>query len=141
MNINVGRKGYVALGAYSPNEVFKAVHDANKGFFNPDNKRLKAKIGDSVFKANSYRYEVFRQSCICVTCGLVGSMFVLERHSSQPDSNPHFNLYGIRDNKFVLMTKDHINPKFNGGRDRLDNFQTMCQPCNTEKGSEYVSLA
>ena len=42
-----------------------------------------------------------------------------------------FKKYG----KDVLFTKDHILPKYWGGRDHLDNLQTMCGPCNFEKGS------
>lgn len=138
MKIDIGRKGYESLGVYSPENVFKSVHDATNGVFNISNKKLKASIGGFLFKANSFRYEVFRNSCVCSTCGLVGSLFVLERDLAQPNSNPHFNLYGISDNSLILMTKDHIVPKSKGGRDVLSNFQTMCQPCNAEKGSKYA---
>ena len=37
------------------------------------------------------------------------------------------------------MTKDHIIPKSKGGKDILDNFQTMCFECNTKKGNKYES--
>lgn len=136
MNLEFGRKDYVSLGIYSTNDVFEAVRKATKGNFDINNKKLKASIGDYKFKANSFRYEVFRESCECTMCGLMGVMFVLERHAMQPDSNPHFNLYGIKENEFILMTKDHIFPKSKGGKDHIYNLQTMCQPCNTEKGSK-----
>ena len=34
----------------------------------------------------------------------------------------------------VLMTKDHIWAKANGGKSNLANYQTMCHPCNHAKG-------
>ena len=35
------------------------------------------------------------------------------------------------------MTKDHILPKKWGGKDDIDNMQTMCKDCNEAKGSQY----
>ena len=34
------------------------------------------------------------------------------------------------------MTKDHIYPKRHGGKDTIENMQTMCAICNSEKGSK-----
>ena len=46
------------------------------------------------------------------------------------------NLYAIDENgKEVLMTKDHILPKSKGGKDEIDNYQTMCIRCNEAKGN------
>ena len=36
----------------------------------------------------------------------------------------------------VLITKDHIIPKSKGGKDKLDNYQTMCVRCNKRKGNK-----
>lgn len=33
------------------------------------------------------------------------------------------------------LTADHIVPVAKGGTNDLDNLQTMCEPCNTFKGS------
>ena len=33
------------------------------------------------------------------------------------------------------MTKDHILPKSKGGKDEIDNYQTMCIRCNKAKGN------
>jgi len=81
----------------------------------------------------------------CITCGIEGSTFVIERNvdnervnrdafSSEPY---HINLYGY--NEFgaeILLTHDHILARGLGGKDVLENTQTMCSPCNSRKGRE-----
>lgn len=37
------------------------------------------------------------------------------------------------------MTKDHIIPKSKGGKDELNNYQTMCVICNVKKGNKIES--
>jgi 5-methylcytosine-specific restriction endonuclease McrA len=89
--------------------------------------------GDQIYMG-SIRYKVFEKNCTCVVCGLEGTYFVKEKHIH---ANPyHFNLYGV--NEFgheILMTKDHIIPKSQGGSNHLSNYQTMCTKCNHTKGS------
>lgn len=89
-------------------------------------------------KMTSQRYEVFKRSIVCCECGITGEYFAIEK--TMPDHvtmNYHLNLYAIDDDgEEVLMTKDHILPKSKGGEDILSNYQTMCQPCNTEKGNK-----
>ena len=36
------------------------------------------------------------------------------------------------------LTIDHIVPRSRGGPDRVDNFQALCQDCNTAKGNRLV---
>lgn len=49
------------------------------------------------------------------------------------------NLYGYdKDGNEVLMTKDHIVPKSLGGRNCLENYQTMCCVCNCNKGNGEI---
>jgi hypothetical protein len=69
----------------------------------------------------------------CVECGLEGEFFALERFCDTDDY--HLNLYGIRNGKEVLFTKDHIVPRSKGGPSQLDNYQTMCSYCNGQKGN------
>lgn len=86
-------------------------------------------------KGTSQRYAVFmRDNCICVKCGLKAAYFALERFEDQ--KRYHLNLYGLKDNKEILFTKDHIIPKSKGGKDNLDNYQTMCCICNELKADE-----
>lgn len=98
--------------------------------------KIKVVFDGDLIKMNSERYEVFDVKGIkCVCCGLEGKYFAKERPN---DTYPyHFNLYAINDkNEEVLMTKDHIVAKSNGGRNHIDNYQPMCTICNLEKGIE-----
>jgi hypothetical protein len=87
---------------------------------------------------NSSRYFVFKENLSCVCCGLQGTKIILEQHPS--DKSPHFNLYGFENNKLVLMTKDHVQPKAYGGLDTHSNYQTMCAICNNLKGAINITL-
>lgn len=82
-------------------------------------------------KTFSQRYSVFRKNHKCVVCGLEGTHYRLERQIGA--KNYHFNLYGMKDDEELLFTKDHILPVAKGGKNHIDNYQTMCQFCNQEK--------
>lgn len=83
----------------------------------------------------SLRYKTFiEKGYKCVCCGRVGSYYALEKSKGSNAMRAHFNLYSDDD---VLMTKDHIFPKSKGGRDCIENMQTMCSICNCSKGN-YV---
>ncbi len=85
-------------------------------------------------KVMSLRLRTFKNSLVCVRCGLVGSHFWAERNGSE---KYHINLYSInKDGEDVLMTKDHILPRSRGGADIIENMQTMCENCNRKKGSD-----
>lgn len=89
-------------------------------------------------KMNSQRYKVFSMSgCVCKKCGLVGTFFGLEQQAYTDNKDRyHFNLYGIdKDGNEVMFTKDHILPKSKGGKNILNNLQTMCVVCNNKKGN------
>lgn len=92
-----------------------------------------------LMKMASDRYKCFVNSGTkCVTCGIEGTHFAKERYKT--DNVYHFNLYALnRRGKEVLMTKDHIFPKSKGGKDEVANYQTMCAPCNEEKGNKIIS--
>lgn len=98
----------------------------------------------------SLRYQVFARSRFCVCCGIEGTYFAKERSARKIKNRKnsdeiffqattpawHFNLYATAfDGKEILMTKDHIVPRSEGGTDSLSNLQTMCKPCNNKKGS------
>jgi hypothetical protein len=88
----------------------------------------------------SHRYELFATKGItCVKCGVVGSFFALERGKKNNPKKFHFNLYGFDENgREVLITKDHIQPRAKGGKNKLSNYQPMCQPCNQKKGDKLL---
>lgn len=79
----------------------------------------------------------------CVTCGIEGSFFALERSFEKSPSvgryvdSYHLNLYAMKEESGetveVLMTHDHILARGLCGEDTLENCQTMCSPCNSEK--------
>lgn len=81
--------------------------------------------------SKSLRYMTFYQKGLkCVCCGKEGTHFKL---CGEDGSNRrHFNLYA---DDGTLMTKDHIIPASKGGPDHVDNMQTMCTDCNSEKGN------
>lgn len=68
----------------------------------------------------------------CADCGVVGEFFLKERIPNA--SNYSFTLYAEKDGHYVEMTKDHIIPKSEGGRDCLDNYRPMCKSCNHKRG-------
>jgi hypothetical protein len=88
--------------------------------------------GDKV-NVFSTRLQTFKNKGInCVACGLKGQYFVKEK--SDKDLVFHINLFGVdKSGREVMFTKDHIIPKSKGGKDKLDNLQTMCERCNTAK--------
>lgn len=91
--------------------------------------------GDLI-KMDSHRYHCFDLSgCECVSCGIEGEFFAKERSvdkNGKPTSaSYHFNLYARgADGVDILMTKDHIKARANGGKDHVSNYQTMCTICN-----------
>lgn len=81
----------------------------------------------------SLRYKTFiEKGYKCVCCGRTGSYYALEKSVNSNQNRAHFNLYSDDD---VLMTKDHILPRSKGGMDCIDNMQTMCTICNSNKGN------
>ena len=98
------------------------------------NKDSKVDFDGDLVKMNSQRYELFKHKGVkCVDCGIEGKYFAKEKH--QASKSYHFNLYAInKRGKEVLMTKDHIIRKRDGGADSLENYQTMCTKCNQKKG-------
>lgn len=99
-------------------------------------KDAKVELDGDIIKGNSQRYQTFfTKGCNCVKCGIEGKYFAKEKRVK--DKSYHLNLYGVDDNgQEVLITKDHIIPKSKGGKDELENYQTMCVRCNKEKGNK-----
>jgi len=114
---------------------FVVMEDAPYG--NPKGKSRPQKLyNDRPVYMDSMRYQTFIMSGIkCVSCELEASFFALERHNGNGDRY-HLNLYALNScGEEVLFTKDHILPRSRGGPTSLHNMQTMCAPCNVQKGN------
>lgn len=120
------------LGEFLPEDILP--------YISSENVVREYKIGKKKYKVrmNSQRYYVFQKSLSCVSCDIEGKKFLLEQYSS--DRNPHFNFYAEKNGKLILMTKDHIVAKSNGGSNKLENYQTMCSVCNNLKGNFPLSV-
>ena len=85
--------------------------------------------GYQIYK-DSWRYRTFYQKGLrCACCGRIGTYFKLKTDSKNIE-RAHFNLFS---EDGTLMTKDHIIPRSKGGPDCIENFQTMCEECNSKK--------
>lgn len=91
--------------------------------------------------AKSLRLRTFAlKGLVCACCGRKATHFALER-TFGADSY-HLNLWATDpDGDEYLMTHDHILARSLGGLDRIENTQTMCSPCNAEKGKLEQELA
>lgn len=123
---------------YSVNEVFEMLgpEALNISEVSKSSRESIEVEGFQVYR-KSMRYATFYQKgCKCVKCGKEGTYFQLDadREGGNIENRRHFNLYA---EDGTLMTKDHILPKKWGGKDTIDNFQTMCKDCNEAKGSQY----
>jgi hypothetical protein len=91
-------------------------------------------IGGDLVNMTSIKLQTFKKNGVrCRICACKGSYFAKEKYAGEPYF--HLNLYAAKDGREVLMTKDHIIPVAKGGRDRLNNFQTLCVDCNKKKAS------
>ena len=97
-----------------------------------EDQQEKILLGEDEIRIGSHRLQLFQKSVKCVSCGIEGLFFAKEKHPK--DTSYHLNLYGIKDGQEILITKDHIIPIAQKGKDSLLNYQTMCAICNQEKG-------
>lgn len=127
------------IKVFSIEEVEKLIKKYNKEWDGithaPKTNKYNIKVNGYDVYACSLRYKTFMEKgYTCECCGRKGSYYALEIFTGQKmnQNRAHFNLYSEDD---VLMTKDHIFPKSKGGKDKIDNMQTMCQICNVKKGN------
>lgn len=122
------------LGVFTLEEVFAHLPELHK------KKRVDFQVGGKAYsvKMSSDRYHLFNKSPNCISCGLKGVKFLLEQGIEQ---TPHFNLYGLENDQLILMTKDHTIPRSKGGKNQLDNYETMCSICNNLKADCEITYA
>jgi len=127
----------VREGKYSLEEIRDKIAITNNKY---DLQKSRIILDGHQVRNSSIRLQTFKaKGVICCDCGRVGSFFALERSAGSIIPTCHLNLYAIdTDGNEVLMTKDHIIPKSRGGKDILENLQTMCMPCNNKKGNKII---
>ncbi len=67
-------------------------------------------------------------ACVEPGCECVGSRLIVGQDKS---GGLHVDVYT---DDLILMTVDHINPRWNGGSDHMTNKQPMCRYHNSKKG-------
>lgn len=89
----------------------------------------------------SQRYHLFKKKGLtCTHCGRTANKCFLEISHGQGNM-AHFNFYEVLEGfKDRLFTKDHIIPKALGGKNVLNNYQTMCMCCNGKKGATLPDM-
>lgn len=132
-DIRLTKTDIIRKSTHSIEDVRETIKDV---LFEKLKKDSKVELDGDIIKGNSQRYQLFFAKGIkCACCGIEGKYFAKEKRIK--DKSYHLNLYGLDDNgQEVLITKDHIIPKSKGGRDELDNYQTMCIKCNKKKGNK-----
>jgi hypothetical protein len=124
---NLIRKETVAIQEVLPRVIFTPKELSASSF--PE---ALVNIGGDLINMTSLKLQTFRENGIrCRICGCKGTYFAKEKYPGEPYY--HLNLYALKEGREVLMTKDHIIPVVKGGRDRLNNFQTLCIECNRKK--------
>ena len=122
------QKNIVRKNIYPIKDIFKLLKDSQKHNSNY------IILDDEKVHNKKKKYKLFMTyGCTCCRCGLKAQYFALERFNDQ--KYYHLNLYGLKDGKEILFTKDHIIPKSKGGKNKLENYQTMCSICNNKKGN------
>lgn len=99
-------------------------------------------------KKVAFNYTGYKIGHTCYLCGVTASKWVLienvkiEKKGKKEKKHTHrlMQLVAVKNGKYVTMTRDHIIPRSLGGRDRGENYRTVCQPCNVERGTSLDVL-
>lgn len=142
--IGLGKAAEIKNKIYSIDEVYNAIKnklfpslEQKKSKTNPTKSPHRVMFDGDMVKANSQRLQLFyTKGFKCTCCGIEGKFFIKIKTAPE-EKHYHLELIGLtQDNRYVVMTKDHIVPKARGGKDELENYQTMCCLCNSKKADD-----
>jgi hypothetical protein len=125
--------GFVNIKCFTYEEIISKISESSR--------RIPFLVEETKYyvKMNSQRYVLFKDQKNCQCCGLEGVTFILQHNLNQV--NYHFNLYAKENDDYVLMTKDHIQPKSKGGKNLLSNYNTTCAICNHLKDNCEINYS
>lgn len=86
----------IAIAEIPLQEVFALIGTQN---------RLAVPNTDLQLKIKGKRLSVIAANPICIVCGLVASIARVDMVPQQGELMPNINIYGIRNNKYVLFTE------------------------------------
>lgn len=72
----------------------------------------------------------------CWSCGIEANCFIVNKGQNDRMGPPVLDLFAMRVDGPVLMTRDHIIPKSYGGVNDVENLRIGCGPCNHGRGNE-----
>lgn len=99
----------------------------------------------------SCRYHVLKRDGVtCACCGVKANRCYLDKDMQNTEERGfpcfHINFYAETGNylttvvHLVLLARDHIVPRCDGGSDDLENSQTLCFNCNSLKNATRLTL-
>lgn len=138
----LGLPGVATYAHYKAMSKFNRIRsmdmDAGLEYINNQTKRkIDGNLVEDVNKASATRMHMFRAGkTTCVSCGLAGDHWHVERHQNDQVMPFSVNLYGWKGDREVMMTWDHILPRSRGGSNSIQNAQCMCSDCNGAKGNQ-----
>ena len=90
------------------------------------------------FVKNSMLSLILLYGTKCVECEESALYFICEDNQNIASTQSTLRLmfeHTDIDGSYAYMTRDHIIPKKHGGPNTMDNYQPMCNICNTKKGA------
>ena len=71
---------------------------------------------------------------------LEGDHLILEENTKQLIKDKFPNCLCCDKEKKILLEVDHINPRYLGGNNDIDNLQTLCRYCNIAKNTLEIDF-
>lgn len=72
----------------------------------------------------------------CWSCGIEANCFISNKGKNDKVGPAVLDLFAMKSDGPVLMTRDHIIPKSYGGVNDVANLRVGCGPCNHDRGNE-----